>query len=117
MGPETITFTWGQLSTLVLQSCALVSAVAGVVKIIVALIAKAKAPNEIQDKRITTLEEEMRDVHKRLEEGDTHFSVADEGNRITQEALLALMSHAINGNDVDKLREAKSKLEAYLIKK
>jgi hypothetical protein len=117
MGPETITFTWGQLSTLVLQSCALVSAVAGVVKIIVALIAKAKAPNEIQDKRITTLEEEMRDVHKRREEGDTHFSVTDEGNRITQEALLALMSHAINGNDVDKLREAKSKLEAYLIKK
>lgn len=117
MGPETITFTWGQLSTLVLQACALVSAVAGVVKIIVALIGKAKLPNEIQDKRISALEEEVQDIRKRLEEGDTHFSVTDEGNRITQEALLALMSHAINGNDIDKLKEAKSKLESYLIKK
>ena len=117
MAPETITFTWSQLSTLILQVCALISAVTGVVKIVVALIGKAKMPNEIQDKRISQLEEEMRDVHKRLEEGDMHFSVADESNRITQEALLALMSHAINGNDVDKLREAKSKLEAYLIKK
>lgn len=117
MGPETITFTWSQLSTLILQVCALISAVAGAVKIIVALIGKAKLPNEIQDKRITALEEEVQDIHKRLDEGDAHFSIADEGNRITQEALLALMSHAINGNDVDKLKEAKSKLEAYLIKK
>jgi hypothetical protein len=36
---------------------------------------------------------------------------------VTQQALLALMSHAINGNDIDKLSRAKDDLESYLINK
>ena len=41
----------------------------------------------------------------------------EEGNRVTQKALLALLSHGIDGNDVDSMRQAKGELEEYLIKK
>ena len=37
--------------------------------------------------------------------------------KVTQQALLAIMSYEINGNDIDKLKQAKDDLEEYLIKR
>ena len=52
-----------------------------------------------------------------LDRDNRRLNSLDEGNRVTQQALLALMSHAINGNDIDKLTRAKDDLESYLINK
>lgn len=50
-----------------------------------------------------------------LEKDKTHLSVIDDGNRVTQRALLALLSHALDGNSIEPMREAKQALETYLI--
>jgi hypothetical protein len=39
----------------------------------------------------------------------------EEGNKVTQRALLALLNHAIDGNDVDEIKEASKKLNEYLL--
>ena len=99
--------TWLQLIVLV----------ASVVTLAVTVAKTAQKPNKTQDERLDALEAWKVEVENRLETGNRHFEAIDTGNRVTQEALLALMSHAINGNDVEKLKEAKAKLENYLIEK
>ena len=48
---------------------------------------------------------------------DRRFKEIEEGNKITQTALLALLKHSINGNDTKALKEAEKSLEDYLINK
>ena len=50
-----------------------------------------------------------------------HFSsdedrvgLLEDGNVITQRAILAIMGHELNGNDVENLKQAKNDLERYL---
>ena len=66
----------------------------------------------------------MKGLEDRLKKHEEYFNndnkrllAIEEGNRVTQKALLALMSHAINGNDTDKLKEAENALREYLINK
>ena len=37
------------------------------------------------------------------------------GNTVTQEALLALLNNTINKDDIDSVKEAKQRLEKFLI--
>lgn len=85
-----------------------------VVTLFITVSKAAQRPNQTQDERLDALEKWQSEVEKRLETGSSHFERIDSGNRVTQRALLALMSHAINGNDIDKLRKAKDDLETYL---
>lgn len=76
-----------------------------------------KKPETTQDDRIARLEAWQVSVDQRLERGNDHFNEIDKGNRVTQEALLALMAHAIDGNDIDELKSAKKRLQSYLVEK
>ena len=74
-----------------------------------------KAPTEAVIARLEAVE-------KKQEQHDEYFSrdlkrieSIEEGNRVTQKALLALMSHALDGHDVERLRKAKDDLNEYLI--
>jgi hypothetical protein len=87
---------------------------ATIVTLIYALTKFLNTSNKVQDERINMLEKWKRDVETRLDKGDMHFRVIDEGNKVTQRAILALIDHGINGNDVDKLKRAKADLEDYL---
>jgi len=39
----------------------------------------------------------------------------DEGNRATQRALLALLDHGIDGNNIEQMQHAKEALQNHLI--
>lgn len=88
-----------------------------VVGLIYALLKFAGTPNEIQNERLTKLEAWKEKVDERLEKGDDNFGATREANRVTQEALLALLSHTIDGNNTEELKQARKNLNDYLIKK
>lgn len=90
---------------------------ANVTILIINLVKSAQKPGQIQNQRIDALETWRSTVEARLSAGNEHFDELDRGNKITQKALLAIMAHLLNGNDVDKLRKAKDELEAFLIEK
>lgn len=92
----------------------LIITVGAVVILFITVSKAAQRPNQTQDERLDALEKWQSEVEERLETGSSHFERIDSGNRVTQRALLALMSHAINGNDIGKLRKAKDDLETYL---
>lgn len=90
---------------------------ATIVTLIYALYKFARKPNESQNERIEKLEKRADEVDRRLGNGSSHFDEIDKGNKVTQEAILALIDHAIDNNHTDKLIEAKDNLQKYLINK
>lgn len=117
----------GQLSiqefwTILMGCCSALITIAAAVSIIVSAVKKLKEPENAQNREIKELKDKMKTIEDRLDRHDEFFGkdnkrllAIEEGNRVTQKALLALMSHAINGNDVDKLKEAENSLREYLI--
>jgi hypothetical protein len=75
----------------------------------------AKAPNDQQNKRLDALEEWKRDVDRKLLNDNAHLNAIDEGTRVTQRALIALLEHGIDGNNIKQMQDAKSELQNHLI--
>lgn len=85
--------------------------------IISVIVTKVKSPNVRQDERITFLETRTDQIEKHLDNDNKRLQEIEKGNRITQQSILALMRHAIDGNNIDQLREAESNMQEYLIQK
>ena len=113
MGEATITFSVSDIVWICGAICTMSAALA----VICGVFKKAKEPENIQNGRLDQLEAQVKKFGEYLDRDNRRLNAVDEGNRITQRALLALMSHAINGNDVDELVRAKKSLENYLIDK
>lgn len=101
--------------TIISGVAAAVILIANATEKIIAAVKVAKAPNAEQDDRLDALEKWREEVDRRLLNGNTHFDMIDEGNRVTQKALLALLAHSIDGNNIKDLEEAKHDLENHLI--
>lgn len=82
---------------------------------IVKAVQAARAPNVKQEERIKALEDWRKDVDKRHDKDSKHFAALDAGNRVTQLALLALLDHGIDGNNIDQMQHAKEELQTHLI--
>ena len=96
----------------------------GAVGIILNLITKLREPEHKQNERISHCEERLNKLDGIIEKFNGFFDndnkrlkAIDEGNKITQTALLALLKHALNGNDTEALKTAEKNLEEYLISK
>lgn len=96
---------------------ALLIQVATIITLIYAATKFAGKSNVSQNDRLDDLEEWRKGVDDRLAQGDDRFESIDEGNRIMQESMLALMSHLIDGKDDDKLTTARDNLQKYLIRR
>ena len=58
-----------------------------------------------------------RDVDSKLDTDNKRIKSLEDGNRVVCKALMALLSHEINGNSNDKLQKALSDLNDYLIER
>lgn len=86
-----------------------------------ARIKSAKEPTKVLETRIATVETL---VTQRFSLYDDHFAKdlgriekIEEGNKVTQQALLALLNHAIDGNDIEEVKNASKDLTNYLIRR
>lgn len=112
-----IVFTPLQVFQTFLAICGAITAVAAAVAVIASFIKRVKAPNELQNTRLEALEKKTSLHEKYFENDDFRLKNIEAGNRITQRALLALLSHGIDGNDVDSMKRAKDELQHYLIER
>ena len=77
----------------------------------------AKAPTKLLEGRLDKLEKQNEKYDLQFARDLRRLEVIEEGNRVTQRALLALLKHAIDGNDVEELKKASSALNEYLIQR
>ena len=108
-----IQFTPGQVVAFAAAMITISSAIA----IIINLISKLKEPDKLRDEKIKMLENRIDTLEKADRDNNDKFEGIEEGNKIIQTALLALLKHSLNGNDTDALKKAEAALESYLINK
>lgn len=109
----TLVFTTSQFLSL----CSAIVLVSGAVTVIVNLLAKASAPQKLINTRLDALESRMKEHDEFFRRDLRRFEELEDGNRVTQRAILALLAHGIDGNDVSTLRDAKRDLERWLIER
>lgn len=125
---DPIMLTPHDIFNMILAICGAIITISAAITIIVKAVDKAKAPDKLQDQRITDLEESVKKINSRLDQGDRHFDMDTQrvnnleeamrkSNKVIIESLQALTAHAIDGNNIDELKSAKRALEQYLIEK
>ena len=58
-----------------------------------------------------------REVDRKLSSDNERIKTLEEGNKVICRALIAMLSHEINGNSTDKLQKAMGDLQDYLIER
>ena len=111
-----LTFTPAQLIGWFLAACAGFSCVAGAATAVIKAVKAARAPERKQDERITKLEGNGEKYEQYFENDKRRLDHIEAGSRVTQRAILALLRHGIDGNDVDALRAAETELHDFLLK-
>ena len=82
---------------------------------ITTIIKKVKQPNKIQNERLDKVEKRLERYDSLFQQDNKRLTHIEDGNRVTQRALLALLAHGIDGNDIDAMKKAKAELTEYLI--
>lgn len=101
----------------VLALCSAIVVISGAVHVFINIFARVSAPAKLQNTRLDSIEEHLESHDTLLNNDLKHLENIDEANRVIQKAILALLSHGIDGNDIDELKKAKKELEDYLIKR
>lgn len=112
-----------QLWTWLLAAASAIVLLSNAAEKIVTAVKSAKAPNARQDDRIAALEEWktkdfanwQKEVDSKLNADLQHFNNLEEGNRAYCQALLALLDHGIDGNNIEQMQNAKKSLQQHLI--
>ena len=119
-----IIFTPTEFTALILGICTAIVTISAAVGVIIKVIERARAPEKRQDERLDSIDKRL-DEHDKIIEtfkeyftnDDNRFKAIEKSNKVTQTALLALLKHSLNGNDVESLKRAEKSLEEYLIEK
>lgn len=111
------TFTLQDMYSLLLAASGCIITVSGAIGVIIKWVQAAKKPNAEQNARLDAIEKRLDNHDRMLANDDKRQANLEEGNRVTMEALLALLSHGIDGNDVEGMKKAKREIQDFLISK
>ena len=75
------------------------------------------APNEEQNRRIAALEVRCDKYDRYFDSDKQRIMDLEQSLSILMQGTLALISHAVNGNDVDKLKDTQEHMLDYLTKR
>lgn len=102
---------WAIITT----ACAFIISASAAFRIIVDAIKRLRAPEKTQDDRLKVIEERLDLFETYFLNDKKRIDAMESGNRVTQQAILALLSHAINGDNQEQLEKARNNLNEYLI--
>ena len=123
-----ITITPQEIINTILTMCGAIITISAAMAVIIKAVEKLRQPNKKQDERLDKVEQDIKSIRERLRDGDHQFFLDTERmgkietsqkeiNIIIIESLQALTKHAIDGNDVESLRESKKRLDDFLTEK
>jgi len=89
------------------------------VAILAFIVLLGNVAKTVKDWRKPSMDEQewKRQTDQKLDSDNKRIKTLEEGNKAVCKALIALLSHEINGNSIDKLQKAMSDLQEYLIER
>lgn len=100
-----------------LAICAGISCIGAAVGWIIKAVKAVKAPAQQTGQRLDAIEQKLETHEQCLATDKERLDGIDRGSRVTQKAILALLQHGIDGNDVEAMKRAKDELQQYLIER
>ena len=91
-----------------------------IIEIYTKAMGAAKAHREEKNRReqpVSTLEHTVSAHEEKLAKDHERLNTLEDSNRIFLRAMMALLSHEINGNSNDKLKASFEEIQQYLIDK
>ena len=84
---------------------------------------KTRQPTNNLEERVSLLEKKLEfeikatfvEYDARFGRDKTKIESIEEGNKVTQQAILALLNHAIDGNNEEEMKDARKALNKYLV--
>lgn len=110
------TFTPEQVYLTILAIAGFVTSVTAAIKIIGDVIRKAKEPDELQNKRIESVEKKVEDIDERVKKLEAQQERAEEVWVLYMQALFDLINHELDGNHVDQLRRTRDEMQKFIAK-
>lgn len=98
-------------------ACAGIITIGGAGTIIVGLYKWAKKPDDNRDDRLKRHDEMLDNDNKRLKELEREQAEMKEAQSVLMKSILALMSHAIDGNHQEELKLARDDMQEYLLRR
>lgn len=90
--------------------CTGIITLGGAGAIVIGIIRWWKKPDTTRDEKLKKHDELLDNDNKRLKE-------LEESNKIMMQSMLALMSHELDGNHREELKQARDDLQSYLIRR
>ncbi len=78
---------------------------------------KAKAPQKEMEHRLTQLEDKVEKLSTYSTNDNARIENLEEGGRVLLKSLGALLSHGIDGNNIQEMKLAREELNEYLIRR
>lgn len=100
--------------TVILACASAIVLIANAVEKLLALVRGARSPIEGVNARLDSLERWREEVERKLERDHDRLREIDESISVTQRAILALLDHGIDGNNIDTMCDAKEELHTHL---
>lgn len=101
----------------VLAICGGIITIIGAIEKIVGAGKTINAPNKEQDRRLDALEKRCDKFDRLFDLDKQRIADLEQMLSVMMQAEFALLSHAINGNDTDKLKQVQSSMMEYLTKR
>lgn len=81
---------------------------------VIGLVKTVKAPDTRQNERIAALEAWKADMERYIGNDKRRIDSLEANLSMMMKAQFALLSHAVNGNDVDRLRAVQAEMQDFL---
>lgn len=97
--------------------CTIIMTLGGAGAIVIGIIRWMRKPDTERDERLKKHDELLDNDNKRLKALEEHQTEIEESQKLMMRAMVALMRHAIDGNNIEQLTKESEKLNEYIFNK
>ena len=121
-----IMLTPSDIFNIVLAVCGAIITVSAAMAVVSKAITKAREPDKIQDQRIDALEQDIKEIRAHMKENALTCAAHHEQlvkfeasmkmrDKLMIESFQVLIEHAVDGNNIDGLKDQQHKIAKYLL--
>lgn len=78
---------------------------------------RADKPHKELEEKVDRLDDEIQEIKNKLKNDNWRIEQLEEGGRVLLKSMGALLTHGIDGNNIEEMKLAREELNEYLIRR